>query len=68
MYPFWNQYFNEIGVELVLSPMTDPRIASQGVDMALAQPCYPVQIAHGHAKALIDAGVDYLIVPNMLDA
>jgi predicted nucleotide-binding protein (sugar kinase/HSP70/actin superfamily) len=68
MYPFWNRYFNEIGVDLVLSPMTDPRIASEGLDMALAQPCYPVQVAHGHAKALIEAGVDYLLVPNMLDA
>ncbi len=68
MYPFWSRYFREIGVELVLSPLTDPKIASDGVEMALAQPCYPVQVAHGHAKALIEAGVDYLLVPNMLDA
>ncbi|MGE5570075.1 MAG: acyl-CoA dehydratase activase [Rhodospirillales bacterium] len=68
LYPFWARYFNEIGVELVLSPLTNPKIASDGIEMALAQPCYPVQIAHGHARALIEAGVDYLLIPNILDA
>jgi predicted nucleotide-binding protein (sugar kinase/HSP70/actin superfamily) len=36
--------------------------------MALAQPCYPVQVAHGQVKTLIDAGVDYVLIPNILDA
>jgi predicted CoA-substrate-specific enzyme activase len=68
LYPFWSCYFKHIGVEVVLSPATDPKIAAQGVEMALAQPCYPVQVAHGHVKALIDAGVDYVLIPNILDA
>ncbi len=68
MYPFWRRYFAELGVECVFSPVTDPKIAADGVEMALAQPCYPVEVAHGHVKALIDMGVDYILVPNMLDA
>jgi predicted CoA-substrate-specific enzyme activase len=68
MYPFWSSYFKNIGIEMVLSPATDPKIAAQGVEMALAQPCYPVQVAHGHVKTLIDAGVDYVLIPNILDA
>jgi predicted CoA-substrate-specific enzyme activase len=67
-YPFWHRYFTELGFEVVLSQGTDPTIAADGVELALAQPCYPVQVAHGHAKALLDAGVDYVLVPNMLDA
>ena len=67
-YPFWHRYFAELGVEPVLSPVTDPRISACGVDMAVAQPCYPVQVAHGHVKVLIEAGVDYVLVPNILDA
>jgi predicted nucleotide-binding protein (sugar kinase/HSP70/actin superfamily) len=67
-YPFWHRYFTEIGTHVVLSRQTDPKIASRGVEMALAQPCYPVQVAHGHVESLAALGVDYLFVPNVLDA
>ena len=66
--PFWRQYFAELGFETVLSPVTDPRISAAGVDMAVAQPCYPLQIAHGHTLALVEAGVDYILLPNLADA
>src|ERR1039457_5333001 len=66
--PFWRTYFSELGLETVLSPVTDPRISATGIEMAVAQPCYPVQVAHGHVQALVDAGVDYILVPVMADA
>ena len=67
-YPFWHKYLSELGFECVLSPPTDPRISARGVELAVAEPCYPVQVAHGHAQALIDMGVDYILVPNILNA
>ncbi|MGQ9635564.1 MAG: acyl-CoA dehydratase activase [Bryobacteraceae bacterium] len=67
-YPFWHRYFTELGFEVLLSPPTDQKIASTGVELALAQPCYPIQVAHGHAWWLIEQGVDYLLAPNLLDA
>ncbi len=67
-YPFWHRYFSSLGFEVVLSRQTDPKIAADGVEMALAQPCYPIQVAHGHALALIELGVDYIFVPNILDS
>jgi predicted CoA-substrate-specific enzyme activase len=66
--PFWKRYFAELGIETVVSPSTDPRISAAGLEMAVAQPCYPVQVAHGHVQALFDAGVDYALVPVMADA
>ncbi len=66
--PFWRRYFAELGMETVLSPVTDPRISAVGIDLAVAQPCYPVQVAHGHVQALVEAGVDYILVPNMADS
>jgi predicted CoA-substrate-specific enzyme activase len=66
--PFWRTYFAELGLETVLSPVTDPRISAIGIEMAVAAPCYPVQVAHGHVQALASAGVDYILVPNMADA
>ncbi len=66
--PFWNRYFAELGIEAVLSPVTDPRISAAGIEMAVAQPCYPVQVAHGHVQSLLEAGVDYVLLPNIADA
>ncbi|HVX65746.1 MAG TPA: acyl-CoA dehydratase activase [Bryobacteraceae bacterium] len=66
--PFWYRYFTELGVQVVLSPVTDPKMAATGVEMALAQPCYPIQVAHGHVARLLEMGVDYVLVPNVLDA
>ena len=42
-------------------------MAGEGIELALAQPCYPVQVAHGHVLSLFELGVDYVLVPNMLD-
>jgi predicted CoA-substrate-specific enzyme activase len=66
--PFWRTYFHELGIDTVLSGVTDARISAAGIEMAVAQPCYPVQVAHGHVQALVEAGVDYVLVPNMADA
>ncbi len=66
--PFWRRYFACLGLETVLSPVTDPRISAAGIDLAVAQPCYPVQVAHGHVQALIDAGLDYILIANLADA
>ena len=66
--PFWRAYFAGLGIETVLSGVTDAHISAAGIDMAVAQPCYPVQVAHGHVQALLEAGVDYVLVPNMADA
>jgi len=65
--PFWYTYFAELGFEPALSPNTDHQIASEGVELALAQPCYPIQVAHGHVLALLKQGVDYIVLPNVLD-
>ncbi|MEN6534082.1 MAG: acyl-CoA dehydratase activase [Bryobacteraceae bacterium] len=66
-FAFWYTYLKDLGFDVVISPQTDPKIASLGVEMALAQPCYPVQVAHGHALWLMNAGVDYVMSPNIID-
>jgi predicted nucleotide-binding protein (sugar kinase/HSP70/actin superfamily) len=66
--PFWRSYFAELGIPTVLSPVTDPRISAAGIEMAVAQPCYPIQVAHGHVQSLLAAGADYVLIPNLADA
>jgi predicted CoA-substrate-specific enzyme activase len=67
-YPFWHTYLTAAGLQPILSRPTDRKLAGEGIELALAQPCYPVQVAHGHVLSLFEQGVDYVLVPNMLDS
>ncbi len=66
--PFWATYLQEMGFNVAVTPATDGRIAAGGEELAIAQPCFPVQAAHGHVSALLRQGVDYVLVPNAVDA
>ena len=41
----------------VVAP-TDRQIAARGVELSVAEPCFPVQVAHGHIRWLIEHGAD----------
>ncbi len=71
-FPFWRTYLEKIGFEVVVSGATDHRVATQGAELSLAEPCFPVQIAHGHVDALLKGteerpAVDYVLLPNVMD-
>jgi predicted CoA-substrate-specific enzyme activase len=71
-FPFWRAYLEELGFQIVLSGPTDQQIARRGVELATAEPCFPVQIAHGHVQALLQdkpgrAPVDFVLLPNVMD-
>ena len=71
-FPFWRTYLEGIGFEVVLSGPTDQRTATRGAELSIAEPCFPVQIAHGHVLSLLRgaeerAPVDFVFVPNVMD-
>jgi predicted CoA-substrate-specific enzyme activase len=71
-FPFWRTYLEKIGFEVVLSGATDHRVATQGAELSLAEPCFPVQIAHGHVDSLLKGtaerpGTDFVLLPNVMD-
>ena len=66
-FPFWCAYIQELGFDVVVSPRTDPVIAASGDELAIAQPCFPVKVAHGHVQKLLESGVDYVLLPNALN-
>ena len=67
-FPFWCAYFQELGFEVTVSAATDRKISARGEETAVAQPCFPVQVAHGHVLDLLDKKVDYLLIPNIVNA
>ena len=39
-----------------------------GAELTIAQPCFPVKVAHGHVQDLIEKGSDYILLPNVINA
>jgi len=67
-YPFWGTYLRALGMEVVVSPKTNKRISHLGVEAAVAEPCFPIQVAHGHLVSLLDEGIDRVLISNVVDA
>jgi predicted CoA-substrate-specific enzyme activase len=67
-FPFWCAYFQELGFDVVVSSPTDRKISLAGEDLSIAQPCFPVKVAHGHVQDLLEKCVDYVLIPNMVNA
>jgi predicted CoA-substrate-specific enzyme activase len=67
-FPFWRAFLEELGCAVVLSDETNRKIAHDGIDLTVAEPCYPIRVAHGHVQDLLDKGVEWILLPNMLDA
>ena len=66
-FPFWCAYFQELGFDVIVSSQTDRKISMAGEELAIAQPCFPVKVAHGHVQDLLEKGVDYILIPNMVN-
>ncbi len=67
-FPFWRAFLEELGCAVVLSDETNRKIAHDGIDLTVAEPCYPIRVAHGHVKDLLDKGVEGILIPNMVNA
>jgi predicted nucleotide-binding protein (sugar kinase/HSP70/actin superfamily) len=67
-FPFWNLFFRTLGYRVVLSDETNATIVRQGNEASVAEPCLPVQVYHGHVQQLYQKGVDWIFIPNMINA
>jgi predicted CoA-substrate-specific enzyme activase len=71
-FPFWRTYLEVLGFDVVVSEPTDRHMGSRGAELSLAEPCFPVQIAHGHVQTLLEGRpghprADYILLPNVVD-
>ena len=63
-YPFWATFFQTLGFEVVLSPLSDRNIYTLGIESIPSESeCYPAKISHGHVQWLIDHGVKTIFHP-----
>jgi predicted CoA-substrate-specific enzyme activase len=62
----WSHFFDRLGYRLVLTPPTNQRISKAGIESMVAETCYPVKVAHGHAKEL-EGKTRYHFMPTLVD-
>ncbi|HXK61329.1 MAG TPA: acyl-CoA dehydratase activase, partial [Acidobacteriota bacterium] len=66
-FPFWRAFWKTLGFTLQPSQKTNRIIINEGVDGAVAEPCFPIKVAHGHVRALLKNGVEFIFIPNIID-
>jgi len=67
MLPFWRTLLAEMGLQTVLSEPTNKKIIQAGLDSVVAEPCFPIIVAHGHLATLGERDdVDAILMPNVI--
>jgi len=64
--PFWQTFFAELNMEVVISDETNKSIINQGIKESVSEICVPIKIFVGHTLALLQKGIDYIFVPRMV--
>jgi len=62
----WAHFFDHLGFRLVLTPPTNSRIVSEGIEAVTAETCFPVKVSHGHVKALMGK-TRFQFLPVLID-
>ena len=62
----WAHFFDRLGYRLVLTPPTNTHITKVGIEMMVAETCFPIKVAHGHIRELLGK-TKYLFLPNMIN-
>ncbi|HOW73697.1 MAG TPA: acyl-CoA dehydratase activase [Phycisphaerae bacterium] len=66
--PLYRRFFRDCGFRFVLSDETNRQTIRMGYDCVVAEPCFPIIVAHGHVADLVEKEVDYIWLPNILSA
>ncbi|KJJ84668.1 CoA-substrate-specific enzyme activase [Candidatus Omnitrophus magneticus] len=65
--PYWTTLVASLGFDVVFSPKTNRRVVNLGVETVLSESCFPVKVAHGHVKYLLEEGVKTLLMPSFVN-
>ncbi|MFW6022715.1 MAG: acyl-CoA dehydratase activase-related protein [Halanaerobiaceae bacterium] len=64
-FPLWEKFFEELNLDVVLSPETNKKIMNQGIKLAVDDICLPFKAYYGHVLEIKDR-VDYLFIPRFV--
>lgn len=60
----WTTFFDQVGIEYVISPVTTKDIVQRGANLAIDETCLPTKILLGHIDWLLDK-CDYIFIPRV---
>lgn len=64
--PFWKTFFEELGMEAVISEESSRDTYYKGQHTIPSDTvCYPAKLAHGHIETLLEKNVDFIFYPCM---
>ncbi|MBS4015110.1 MAG: hypothetical protein KGZ86_01550 [Candidatus Latescibacteria bacterium] len=63
---FWQQFFNHLGIETVVSPKTNKDLLDIGLKKVSSEICLPIKIVCGHLEWLKDK-VDTIFLPRIVE-
>lgn len=64
-YSFFENFFCELGAEIVTSPDSNKNILDDGVKYCVDEACLPVKIFHGHVNSIKDK-CDLMFIPRIM--
>lgn len=66
-FPFWQAFFQTLGLDVILSPKTDKSILLAGLRVANSEMCLPMKIMYAHVLSLKDND-NPILLPQMDEA
>jgi predicted nucleotide-binding protein (sugar kinase/HSP70/actin superfamily) len=65
-YPLWKTFFQDLGVEVVISPPTNRQTIEKGIESAVDETCFPIKVYYGHVQQLCREPIDYIFIPRLV--
>lgn len=65
LFPLFNTFFNELGLNVILSDQTNQSIIEMSQEYSLDETCYPIKLINGHVASLLKKDIDYLFLPSL---
>ena len=62
---FWKTFFEEIGLEVIISPLSNKEIVSQGAKVSDIESCFASKVFFGHVLWL-EGKVDFIFIPRLI--
>lgn len=60
----WKSFFNELGINIIVSPVTTHELADKGMTVTGSEACLALKIFFGHVQSLVGK-CDYILVPRV---
>ncbi|MEN6616138.1 MAG: acyl-CoA dehydratase activase [Syntrophorhabdus sp.] len=64
--PFWKTFLGELGINVVVSDITNKKTIRDGVENIIVESCFPIKLAHGHVMNLLQKGIRNIFIPSVI--